>query len=103
MSDKPEPNIVYVPNDLNDIFPEFLENRRKEIAAMPDALNRGDFKQLRNWGHNMAGCGEGYGFPAMSEIGRYLESAALAMDVNAVRLCTAKLSDLVTNLEVIYS
>src|SRR5436190_14374352 len=94
--------ILQVPADLNDIFPEFLDNRRKELAAIPESLNRRDFKQIRVWGHNMAGCGEGYGVPAISEIGRYLESAALAGDADAVRLCSGKLASLVENVQVIY-
>ena len=97
-----KPHVLHVPRDLDDIFPEFLENRRKEIAAIPDAIQRGDFKQIRIWGHNMAGCGEGYGFPAVSEYGRLLEAAALSSDVGALEACVAKLSELVNNVEVIY-
>ena len=97
-----KPHVLHVPRDLDDIFPEFLENRRTEIAAIPDALKRGDFKQIRVWGHNMAGCGEGYGFPAVSEYGRQLEAAALASDAVAIERYAAKLSDLVNNIEVIY-
>ena len=102
MSTDQPPHVVYVPNDLNDIFPGFLENRRKEIAAIPEHLDRGDFKQIRQWGHNMAGCGEGYGFPAISEFGRILETAAVNLDAPAVRECTATLSTLVNHVEIIY-
>jgi hypothetical protein len=97
-----KPRILHVPMDLNDIFPEFLENRRKEIAAIPESLARGDFKQIRTWGHNMAGCGEGYGVPAISEIGRALETAALASDAASIRLCASQLAQLVNDVEVIY-
>ncbi len=93
---------LHVPMDLNDIFPEFLENRRKEIAAIPGSLERGDFKQIRVWGHNMAGCGEGYGVPAISEIGRAMEAAALASDAASIRLCAAQLAQLVNDVDVVY-
>jgi hypothetical protein len=102
MSTPPLPHVIHVPNDLNDIFPDFLENRRKEIAAIPELLDRGDFKQIRQWGHNMAGCGEGYGFPAITEFGRVLEAAAIKMDAPAIRECTATLSTLVNNVEIVY-
>lgn len=95
-------HVLRVPSDLNDIFPEFLDNRRKEIALLPETLSRGDFKQIRIWGHNMAGCGEGYGFPAISEYGRFLETAALASDVESIRLCSTRLAELVENVEVVY-
>src|SRR2546422_239511 len=73
-----------------------------EIAAIPEALKRGDFKQIGAWGHKMAGCGDGFGCPAVSEYGRELEAAALAADVTAIEQCAAKLSELVNNIEVVY-
>ena len=91
-----------IPADLNDIFPEFLENRRKEIAQISSELSRENFKQIRMWGHNMAGCGDGYGFPEISEIGRCLEAAALSRNASAVELYAAKLAELVRDVEVIY-
>ena len=99
---EPKRSVIHVPKDLDDIFPEFLENRRVEIAAMPGVLERRDFKQLRTWGHNMAGCGEGYGFPSIGELGRCLENAALAQDVAAIQICTAKMAELVTDIVVVY-
>lgn len=93
---------LQIPSDLSDIFPEFLENRRKEIAAIPDVLARGDYQQIRIWGHNMAGCGEGYGFPAIGDMGRKLEAAALAGDVKAVTVCEQELAHLVNHVDVVY-
>jgi HPt (histidine-containing phosphotransfer) domain-containing protein len=102
MPDRDSRITLQVPSDLNDIFPEFLESRRKEIATIPDTLARGDYQQIRIWGHNMAGCGEGYGFPALSEVGRQLEAAALARDVNAITHCEHTLSHLVNNVYIVY-
>ena len=93
---------LQVPADLNDIFPTFLENRRKEVAAIPDALARGDYQQIRYWGHNMAGCGQGYGFPALGEMGHHLEAAALAGDASAVTACEQELAHLVNFVDVVY-
>jgi len=95
-------SVIEVPEDLQDIFPEFLENRRKEAAALPGTIERCDFKQIRTWGHNMAGVGEGYGFPALTVIGRELEAAALSENVVEIQKCAAKFSDAVNNVEVHY-
>lgn len=102
MADRGTRETLQIPCDLNDIFPEFLENRRKEIAAIPDVLARGDYQQIRIWGHNMAGCGEGYGFPALGDMGRKLEAAALAGDAHAVTVCEQELANLVNNVDVVY-
>jgi hypothetical protein len=94
--------VAEIPSELSDLIPSFLENRRNEIASLDEALNRQDFKQIRIWGHNMAGCGEGYGFALISELGRKLESAALAKDHTAISLCAQQLSCFMTNVKIVY-
>ncbi len=91
-----------VPADISDIFPDFLQNRRNEVAAIPAALEQGNYEQIRIWGHNMAGCGEGYGFPAITEFGRILEAAALSRDPARVKSCQETLDHLVNDVDVVY-
>ena len=102
MKDMTKRVTLRIPADLSDIFPDFLENRRKEIAQIPSALQICNYQQIRIWGHNMAGCGEGYGFPEISEIGRCLEAAALGHNAEAVGLYSEKLTQLVSDVEIIY-
>ena len=68
--------LVRVDPDLADLIPGFLNNRRKDIAAMREALKHGDFETVRVLGHSMKGAGGGYGFDAITEIGAALEEAA---------------------------
>jgi CheY-like chemotaxis protein len=76
---------VVVDSSLEDIVPGYLENRRKDVGALREALERGDFARIRVLGHNMKGSGAGYGFAALTELGAALEKAALAADGDAVR------------------
>ena len=68
--------LVKVDPDLADLIPGFLENRRKDITAMQEALARDDFETVRVLGHSMKGAGGGYGFDAITDIGAALEEAA---------------------------
>jgi signal transduction histidine kinase/CheY-like chemotaxis protein/HPt (histidine-containing phosphotransfer) domain-containing protein len=67
---------VQIDPSLQDIVPGFLEKRRKEIPVLQDALRRENFDAIRVLGHNLKGCGAGYGFPALTEIGAEIERAA---------------------------
>jgi CheY-like chemotaxis protein/HPt (histidine-containing phosphotransfer) domain-containing protein len=72
------PKRIHVPVDpmLRAIVPAFLEKRRNEVPEFLDALDREDFDRIRVLGHNLKGCGAGYGFPPLSEIGAAIEKAA---------------------------
>lgn len=68
--------VVTVDEDLQDLIPGYLENRRKDAEELQKALARSDFEVVRVLGHKMKGSGGGYGFDEISEIGRALEDAA---------------------------
>src|SRR5438132_5653185 len=74
--DRAEKTIIRVDPDIAELIPGFLENRRKDIAAMLDAVQRGDFETVRALGHSMKGAGGGYGFDAIAEVGGALEHAS---------------------------
>ena len=54
--------VVVVDDDLQDLIPDYLEGRRKDIAAIRSALERDDLESIRSIGHKMKGSGGGYGF-----------------------------------------
>src|SRR5437879_13204997 len=74
--DRAAKTIIRGDPDIAELIPGFLENRRKDIAAMLDSVQRGDFETVRVLGHSMKGAGGGYGFDAITEIGAALEQAA---------------------------
>ena len=85
MTSQPDSNgagkvTVYVDRDLEEIVPGFLENRRKDAAALAAALQGHDLKTVRVLGHRMKGDGGGYGFQEISRIGDVLEQAAIRED-----------------------
>lgn len=77
MSQK-EKKIAYVERDMEDIIPFFIEESKNEIRELAEALKKGDYETLREFGHKIKGssvtCSEG--FREMSDIGMALETAA---------------------------
>jgi HPt (histidine-containing phosphotransfer) domain-containing protein len=93
--------LVRVAHEIAELIPGFLQNRRKDIAAMLDALQRGDFETVRLLGHSMKGAGGGYGFDAITGIGAALEEAAKQRNAAEIRDRVNELSRYLDRVEVI--
>jgi HPt (histidine-containing phosphotransfer) domain-containing protein len=93
---------VRVDPDLADLIPGFLDNRRKDIAAMQEALKHGDFETVRVLGHSMKGAGGGYGFDAITDIGAALEEAARDNNPGKVLRGVSNLAAYLDRVEVIH-
>ncbi|WP_337288539.1 Hpt domain-containing protein [Candidatus Methylomirabilis sp.] len=72
--------VVYVDEELADLIPEFLENRRRDVEQITRMVQEGKYEDLTRLGHTMKGTGGGYGFPEISEIGREIEEASARGD-----------------------
>lgn len=64
---------VDVDPDLATIVPGYLENKRKEVSDLENALARSDYEFIQRYGHRLKGSGGGYGFPKLTELGAALE------------------------------
>jgi two-component system, sensor histidine kinase and response regulator len=68
--------VVYVEEDIEDLVPEFLEGRHEDVKVIRESIQEVDFVNVQRLGHDMKGCGQGYGFEEISLIGKHLEAAA---------------------------
>jgi HPt (histidine-containing phosphotransfer) domain-containing protein len=84
-----------------DLIPGFLQNRRQDVSAMLDALDRGDFETVEILGHGMRGAGGSYEFQAITDIGAALEQAAESADTDASRKWVGELSGYLDRVEII--
>ena len=84
-----------------DLIPGFLQNRRQDVSAIVDALDRGDFETVESLGHGMKGAGGSYGFQAITDIGAALEQAAESVDNDASRKWVGELSSYLDRVEVV--
>jgi CheY-like chemotaxis protein/HPt (histidine-containing phosphotransfer) domain-containing protein len=84
-----------------DLIPGFLQNRRQDVIAMLDALDRGNFETVESLGHGMKGAGDSYGFQAITDIGAALEQTAESADTDASRKWVGELSRYLDRVEII--
>lgn len=99
---EPKRNVVYVDEDLEELVPQYLENRREDLEMMQAAIATGDYETVRSLGHQMKGSGGGYGFDVITEIGISLEVAAKLNDLENIRKWLSELAELLETVEVIY-
>ena len=99
---KGERIIVHVDEEIEDLIPGFLDNRRKDINALQEALAKGDYEAVRTLGHAMKGAGGGYGFDTITVIGSSLENAAKQNNTEEIRKRINELSDYLERVEVIH-
>ena len=99
--DVQEPIRIRVDPELASLIPGFLENRRKDVKSLLDAIDRGDFETARILGHSMKGSGGGYGFDGITDIGGEIEVAAKRSDPVAIRTHVDALSLYLARVEVV--
>jgi len=66
--DPRQPIRIRVDAEIAALVPGFLENRRKDVTLVLQAVDQGDFETARVLGHSMKGSGGGYGFDAITDI-----------------------------------
>lgn len=94
--------IVHADPDLEDLIPIFLENRNDDVAALRQALAQGDYEQVRVLAYNMRGAGGGYGFEAITRIGKRMEEAAKAQEASIITGSIVALETYLQQVEVVY-
>jgi CheY-like chemotaxis protein len=85
-----------------DLIPGFLQNRRQDVIAILDGLDRGEFELVEHLGHGMRGAGGSWGFQAITDIGAALEQAAHSADTAASRKWVGELSSYLDRVEVVF-
>lgn len=94
--------IVRVDPDLEDLIPGFVENRHKDIQSVAEALAQHDFAAIAKIGHTMKGVGGGYGFDAITEIGRLIEQAAKDKNPQKIKASLNELSDYLERIDIVF-
>ncbi len=97
----PGPVRVVIPDDLEDLVPGYLAQRRCEVSEMMTLLADSDYDRLRILGHDMKGTGSSYGFPELTRIGGELEAAAKGADHDALALRIPRLADYLSRVQLV--
>jgi CheY-like chemotaxis protein len=87
--------------EVAPLVPEFLENRRADIARVQAFIDGADWEALRSLGHKMKGTGRGYGFARLTDIGRAIEEAGTNEDADRARAAAAALARYLERVRVV--
>jgi signal transduction histidine kinase/DNA-binding response OmpR family regulator len=90
---------ILIDSDIIDLIPGFLDARRKDVERIRKSISTGNRSEIMTIGHQMKGCGEGYGFKEISQIGKAIEMALAQFDDIAVNRLTDELETYLTELE----
>jgi HPt (histidine-containing phosphotransfer) domain-containing protein len=93
---------VEVDEDLSDLIPGFLTNKRADIDTIFEAVTRRDYAEIARIAHRIKGEGGSYGFDAMTETGRSLEHAAALRDDSAVTTLARQLLSYLDRVEIVF-
>jgi PAS domain S-box-containing protein len=93
--------VVTVDKELEDIIPEFLDNRIKDIGLITEALEKRDYVTISRLGHTLKGIGGGYGFPFISELGVRLEQTAKNTDDRSITQLVTELQEYLGRVQII--
>lgn len=91
---------VDVPDFIRELAPEFLRRQRLALFAAASELKAGDFGPMQSFAHNLKGCGRGFGFPHLTEVGRAMERAARDRDAASLQVQIEGLRLYLTAVEV---
>ena len=93
---------VTLARDFQELIPEFIENRRRELQALRAALAAGRYDQLGELGHRMRGIGTSYGFARVSSLGEEIEDQARSADREGLAARIAEYAEYLERVKVVY-
>jgi PAS domain S-box-containing protein len=98
-SSRMDPIVLRVKSNLADRIPAYLQNCRRNVVVMLDALDRVDFETVTSLGHQMRGSGGAYGFQAITDIGAAIEEAGESADDGVSRRRVGELSSFLDGID----
>jgi HPt (histidine-containing phosphotransfer) domain-containing protein len=98
-----KPKIFVQPPDglPYSVVATYLDNCRKGLASLKDAIERLDYDFVGVYSHRMKGCGAAYGFPRLTETGASMEAAARLRNDSEIRVWAAALEAHLESVEVV--
>ena len=97
-----ESHTITLARDFAELVPLFLENRRREVTALREALAECRYDDLQQLGHRMRGLGASYGFELISSLGGRIEDEASALDSEGLAATIAEYADHLERVKVVY-
>lgn len=94
--------IARVKSEFKNFVPAFLSEVGSDIKFMREALNKDALKSISVLAHKLKGIGGGFGFSAITDIGKSLEASSKTNNRSDVEKWLNKLSHYLERVEVFY-
>jgi hypothetical protein len=85
---------------LKDLVPAFLENRRRDLERMRQALRAGDLAAIRDVGQNIRAFSRDYGFDDLCSLGEEIRCAADERSTLRIVHLQGQLADYLARVEL---
>ncbi|WP_374001078.1 Hpt domain-containing protein [Bdellovibrio bacteriovorus] len=93
---------VEIDADLQDLVPQFVENRKKDIESLSVLVEKNDLTAIAQMAHKIKGAAAGYGFAELSELAAQMEVAAKKNDPNPLSDLLKKMKIHFLNIDIHY-
>jgi HPt (histidine-containing phosphotransfer) domain-containing protein len=93
---------IEIDEDLEDIVPGFLENRKKDLIELQTFLKDKNLKEIEKIGHKVSGSSGGYGFHELGNIAKEMEKLAMEDQINGLESLISDFEKYITNVKVTY-
>lgn len=95
-------NVVEVDEDLKDLIPQFLENRKNDLEALNNLISKQDLTAIAQLAHKIKGAAGGYGFSELSQYAARIESFAKSNQMDSIKDLYPEVKEHFTNVEIEY-
>jgi HPt (histidine-containing phosphotransfer) domain-containing protein len=93
-------NTINIDADLQDLIPQFIENRRRDILDLQKLIEAKDARSIALLAHKIKGSAAGYGFKDLSMLASDLENAVKNNDFHSLEMISKKMKFHMDNIEV---
>lgn len=91
---------INIDADLQDLIPQFLENRKKDIATLQSLVAVNDLPSIAQLAHKIKGVAAGYGFTHLSDLASEMEAAAKKNDAAPLKSLANEMETHFSNIEI---
>ncbi len=92
--------VLQVEPALKELVPDFLDNRRRDLERMRQALQSGDLAAIRDVGQNIRCFSRVYGFEELTALGEEIRCAADECSTLRIVSLQGKLADYLSRVEI---
>lgn len=93
---------AFVDASIADLVPEYMQNRRKEVALLKKYLGEANFDGIAGLAHRMVGVGTPYGFHHISSLAKVIHETARAKDKDTVASLISEYAHYVEHVTIKY-